>query len=106
MVSDLLITIGPKDWTTFIHSTGAERLLAGTPIARLWGRYKEAESVALGTRTHSPLREIETFRSNVPAATLCYSTGGNTLEHREAKTESISALGFGQESRSDFRAGS
>ena len=33
------------------------------PIAQLWGRYKETESMALGVRAPSPVRETETFRS-------------------------------------------
>ena len=33
------------------------------PIAQLWGRYKEAESMALGVRAPSPVRETKTFRS-------------------------------------------
>ena len=125
------------------------------PSAQLWGRYKEADSMALGVRTPSPVRKRETFRSgsslvaqwlrlwvpntgglgsipdqetgshvlqlkiprattktwhsqinkynlffskfrsNFPAIMKHYSTGGNTSEHTEGKTDSVRAIGFG-----------
>lgn len=37
---------------------------------------------------HSPVGEVETFRRNATAVTLCSSTGGNALEHTEGKIKS------------------
>ena len=47
------------------------------------------------------------FRSNVPAIMKHYSTGGNTSEHTEGKTDSVRAIGFGnQKSGRDLWTGS